>query len=184
VSILVPELDGKRLEILMELVPQARRLAALADPNVAGHRQALQDAARTRGVELSIHLAAKAEAILPAIESANASGAALNVMASQLFWINRKLIIDRTTALRLPTMFWWPDLVEEGGLVGYGPPLNEIFRRQMARLLVKLLQGAKPAGLPVEQPTAFKLVVNLKTANAIGLAVPTLLLNRADELIE
>ena len=105
-------------------------------------------------------------------------------MASQLFWINRKLIIDRTTALRLPTMFWWPDLVEEGGLVGYGPPLNEIFRRQMARLLVKLLQGAKPAGLPVEQPTAFKLVVNLKTANAIGLAVPTLLLNRADELIE
>ncbi len=96
---------------------------------------------------------------------------------------SRKIILDRTGALRLPAIYQWPETAEEGGLVAYGPRFAKVFR-QLARQLVKLLRGAKPADLPVEQPTEFELVVNLKTANALGLAVPPSILARADEVIE
>jgi putative ABC transport system substrate-binding protein len=186
ISLLSPELDGKRQEILMEAVPGARRMAVLADSRVtpAHHLQTLQEGARALGVELSVFGVTKLEEIAPAIESAKASGAqALNVLATPLFFNNSRLIIERVTALRLPAIYQWPDMAEQGGLAGYGPRFTEIYR-QRARIVVKVLRGAKPADLPVEQPTTFELVINLKAANAIGHEVPAGLVLRADKVIE
>jgi putative tryptophan/tyrosine transport system substrate-binding protein len=186
VSLLAPELDGKRQDILMEAVPGARHMAALADPNVATpqHLQVLKDAVRAHGVELSIFSARTPEEIAPAINEAKASGAvALNVLATPLFFYNRRVVIERAAVLRLPAMYQWPETAEEGGLVGYGPRITQWFR-QLARLLVKVLRGAKPADLPVEQPTRFELVINLQAAKAIGLEVPAGLVLRADKVIE
>ena len=186
VSILAPELDGKRQELLMELVPAARHFAALADPRVSAPEQlrALEDAVRARGFVLSIYRAATPEEIVPAIEMAQASGAqALNVLATPLFNSNRRLIIERTSALKLPAIYQWPETAEAGGLAGYGSRLTEVFR-QRARQLAKILRGAKPADTPVEQPDKFELVINLRTAKAIGLEVPPALLDLADKVIE
>ena len=93
------------------------------------------------------------------------------------------MVIDRVTALRLPAIYQWPDYADQGGLAGYGPRLTEIFR-QRARMVVKVLRGAKPADLPVEQPTTFELVINLQAAKAIGHEVPAGLVLRADKVIE
>ena len=186
ISLLSPELDGKRQEILMDAVPGARRMAALADSRVtpAHHLQTLQEGARARGVELSVFGVTKLEEIAPAIESAKTWGAqALNVLATPLFFNNSGLIIERVTALRLPAIYQWPDMAERGGFAGYGPRFTEIYR-QRARIVVKVLRGAKPADLPVEQPTTFELVINLKAANTIGHEVPAGLVLRADKVIE
>jgi putative ABC transport system substrate-binding protein len=148
------------------------------------HLQTLQEGARARGVELSVFGVTKLEEIAPAIESAKASGAqALNVLATPLFFNNSGLIIERVTALRLPAIYQWPDMAERGGFAGYGPRFTEIYR-QRARIVVKVLRGAKPADLPVEQPTTFELVINLKAANTIGHEVPAGLVLRADKVIE
>jgi putative tryptophan/tyrosine transport system substrate-binding protein len=187
VTILATELDGKRQEILMEAVPEARRMAALADSNTTapGRLQALQESARARGVELLIYRVEKPEEIAGAIETAKNSGAAaLNVLATSFLFNNRQIILRQVTTLRLPTIFQWPETSEEGGLIGYGPRLAQLYREIMARQLVKLLLGAKPADLPVEQPTKFELAINLKTARALGLSVPRTLLARADDVIE
>jgi putative ABC transport system substrate-binding protein len=186
VSLLAPELDGKRQDILMEAVPGIRHMAALADPNVAPpqHLQAQKDAARAHGVELSVFSARTPEEIAPTINEAKASGAAaLNVLATPLFFSTRRVVIERTAVLRFPAIYQWPETAEEGGLVGYGPRITQWFR-QLARLLVKVLRGAKPADLPVEQPTRFELVINLQTAKAIGIDVPAGLALRADKVIE
>jgi putative tryptophan/tyrosine transport system substrate-binding protein len=186
ISILATELDGKRQEILMELVPASRRMAALVDPSVTAPLQleTLRNATGMRGVELSIYPVRGPEEIAAAIERAQAAGAtALNVLASPILNANRKVILDRSAALRLPAIYQWPETAEEGGLVAYGPPITKVFRR-LADQLVMLLRSAKPADLPVEQPTTFELVVNLKTAKALGLTVPPLILARADEVIE
>jgi putative ABC transport system substrate-binding protein len=186
ISILATELDGKRQELLMEILPKARRMAALADPNStqADRLKTLKDAARASNVELSIHMVDNAEKIVPAIDEAKTSGAeAINFLSSPLFTSNRHVIIERMGALRLPSIHHLPEIVEDGGLIGYGARLTFMYR-QMARLLVKVLRGTAPADLPVEQPAIFELVVNLKTAGSIGLAVPTTLLLRADKLIE
>jgi len=110
-------------------------------------------------------------------------GAAAVVLSAPLFSYNRQIVIERAAALRLPTIYEWPEMVEEGGLIGYGPHLSLIFR-QLARLIVKVLHGVKPEDIPVEQPTKFDLIVNLKTAKALGLTIPESLLTRADEVIE
>jgi ABC-type uncharacterized transport system substrate-binding protein len=186
ISFLATELDGKRLELLTELVPAARHIAALADPSVTAPEQlkAMEDLARARGFELSIHLAATPEEIVPAIEMAQASGAqALNVLATPLLDANRRLIIERTTALKLPAIYQWPEIAEAGGLAAYGPR-QTTGARQRARQLVKIFRGAKPGDIPVEQPDRFELVINLRTAKAIGLVVPPALLDRADKVIE
>ena len=186
ISILSTELDGKRQELLTELVPAARHIAGLADPASTAPEQlrALQDAARAHGFEFSIHLAAKPEEIVPAIDMAQAAGAqALEVLATPLFFANQKLIIERTAALKLPAIYQWPELAEAGGLAGYGSRLTEVFW-QRARQLAKILRGAKPADIPVEQPDKFELVINLRTAKAIGLEVPPALLDLADKVIE
>jgi putative ABC transport system substrate-binding protein len=187
VSLLATELDGKRQDILIEAVPGLRRMAALADINTTAPRQleALQDAARTRGVELSIHRISKSEQIAPAIDAAKKSEAgALNVLASPLLFASRQVIIERTSALRLPAIYQWPEEAEEGGFLGYGPRFVKIWGDTMARQLVKLLRGAKPADLPVEQPTKFEFVINMKTAKALGLPVSKSMQLLADEVIE
>jgi putative ABC transport system substrate-binding protein len=186
ISILATELDGKRLELLAELVPAARHIAALADPGVTAPEQlrALQDAARTRGIELSIHLAAKAQEIVPAIDAAQAFGAqALNVLAASLLNLNQQAIIERTALLKLPAIYQWPENAEAGGLAAYGPRFIEM-HRQRTRQLVKIFRGAKPGDIPVEEPTKFELVINLTTAKVLGLTVRQSLLARADKVIE
>jgi len=186
ISILAPELDGKRQDLLMELLPHARQMAVLADTRITTSQQlrTLKDAVRAHGIELSIYRVDRPQEIVPAINAAQASGsAALNVLAASLFSSYRQIIIERTAALRLPAIYQWPDMAEQGGLIAYGPRRTEIFR-QAARLLSKVLHGANPAALPVEQPTKFELVVNLKAAKALGLEIPPLLVLRADELIE
>ena len=187
VSLLATELDGKRQELLTELIPAARHIAALTDPNTTapGQLQALQEAARTHGVNLDIRTAATPEEIKPAIDSAKASGAAgLNVLASPVLFVNRRLIFERAAALHLPAIYQWPEMAREGGLAGYGPSIVQLFRDVVSRQLVKLLQGAKPADLPVEQPTRFEFVINLNTAKELGLTIPQTVLLLADEVIE
>src|SRR5262245_51540984 len=140
---------------------------------------------RARGAELSVHWIAKSEEVVPAIDAAKASDAwALNVVSSPLLVANRQAIIERTAQLRLPAMYQWPEMAEEGGLMAYGPRLIQIFRELGRRQLIKLFRGVRPADLPVEQPTQFDLVINLKTAKALGLTIPPMLLARADEVIE
>jgi putative ABC transport system substrate-binding protein len=187
VSALANETDGKRTEILIEAVPELRRMAILADSKTTRtpQLQALQDAARARGVEVSIHQVASTDEITAAIDAAKASGAAaLNVLSSQLLYGNQQLIRDRVAALRLPAIYSWAEGAEEGGFVAYGPRVVQIFRELLAQQLVKLLRGVKPADIPVEQPTKFELVINLKTAKAMGVTVPEALLVRADKVIE
>jgi putative tryptophan/tyrosine transport system substrate-binding protein len=118
------------------------------------------------------------------MDRAKASGAAaINVLATPMFFYNRHLVIEQAAALRLPAMYEWPEMAEDGGLMGYGPRLLAWFR-DLARLLVKVLRGAKPADLPIEQPSRFELVINLKTTKTLGLDVPATLLARADMVIE
>jgi putative ABC transport system substrate-binding protein len=186
ISILAHELDGKRQEILMELMPAARRMAALADAKITTpqNMQALRDEAQTRGVELTVYPIERPERIGPTIDEAKRRGAeALNVLASPILNDRRLDIYERTIALRLPTIHQWPENPEEGALIGCGPRLTQLFR-QLARQLVKVLRGTKPSDLPVEQPTTFELVINFKTAKAIGFEVPAALALRADKVIE
>jgi putative tryptophan/tyrosine transport system substrate-binding protein len=186
-SILAADLNGKRQELLIEAVPGLRRMAALADSNStpSPQLQALQDAARARNVELSIHRITSAEEITPAIDAAKASGAeALNVLSAPILFSSRQIIMQRVAALHLPAIYQFPEEADEGGFVAYGPRVVQMFRELMARQLVQLLRGIKPADIPIEQPTKFELVINLKTANALSLTVPETLLARADKLIE
>jgi putative tryptophan/tyrosine transport system substrate-binding protein len=185
-SMFATELDGKRQEILIEAVPGLRRMAALADSNAEKDEKlkALLDAARARNVELSIYRIARPEEIPAAIDAAKASGAtALNVLGSPMLFGNRQLIMDRVAVLRLPAIYEIPEMAEEGGFVAYGPRFSWI-PELCARLAVKLFRGIKVADIPIEQPTKFELVINLKTANALGLTLPQTLLVRADEVIE
>jgi putative tryptophan/tyrosine transport system substrate-binding protein len=144
--------------------------------------------ARHRGVELLVFGVARPDEIAPAINDAKASGAeALKFLATPLFSVpgssNNRVVLERIAAVRLPAIYQWPEAAEEGGLAAYGPRFTQVYR-QRARLLVKVLRGAKPADLPVEQPTNFELVINLKAAKAIGHEVPAGLVLRADKVIE
>jgi putative ABC transport system substrate-binding protein len=187
VSILAVDLDGKRQDLLIEAVPGIRRLAALSDVNnTAAKLQALQEAARGRDVELSIYPIAKAEEIAPAMDKAHVMGAtAVNVCAGGvLLWANRQLIIDHAATLHLPTMHGWPEEAEEGAFAAYGARLGRVFVEVMPQQIIRLFRGAKVAEVPVEQPTTFELVINLKTAKAMGVTVSPGLLARADKVIE
>ena len=167
-------------------MPGIRRTAALADSTTLteAKARALQEAARARNIDLSIHRIAKDSEIAAAIDMAHASGAtALNVFASPMFFGNGRLIMERVAALRLPAMFQWPAWAEVGGFIGYGPPLDQLIDLT-ARFVASLMRGTKPVDLPVEQPTKFELWINLKTAKAMGVAVPEGLLARADKVIE
>ncbi len=186
VSIFATELDGKRQELLLELVPGARRIAALADPRTTppSELEALREAARSKGVALTVVRASRRAEIAGAIAAAKSSGAeALNVLASLMLYVNRKLIHEEAAKADLPAIYQWPEDAEEGGFAAYGPSHASI-QRLWAGVVAQLLRGAKPATLPVEQPDRFKFVVNLKTARALGLTIPRSLLARADEVIQ
>jgi putative ABC transport system substrate-binding protein len=187
ISLMSPDLDGKRQDILIEAVPGAQRIAVLADSNVATlqHLRALEATARSaHGKELLVVRAANSSEIMPAVNDANAQGAAaLNVLSSPMLHLNRFTIIERATQLRLPAIYQWPETADEGGLLAYGPSFIEVFR-QRARMVAKVLRGVKPADLPIEQPSTFKLSVNLKTAKSMNQIIPAALLLRADKLIE
>jgi putative ABC transport system substrate-binding protein len=186
ISVLSPELDGKRQDILIEAVPGLHRMAALADANVtpAQHLDDLRSAARARGIDLSTIGVATPDRIVPAIDEAKASGAqAINFLATPLFFVNRRMVFERVVKVLLPAIYQWPEMAEEGGLAGYGSRLTQVFR-QRARIVAKVLRGTNPADIPVEQPTRFELVINLKAAKAIGHEVPADLVLRADQVIE
>ena len=186
ISILAPELDGKRQDILLEMVPGARRIGVLADANVTPSQQlqGLESAARARAIELSIQAIRQPNEISAAIDRVKAAdAAALNVLAASLFSLHRKVIIARTAALRLPAIYQWPEMAEEGGLAAYGPRLLQLYR-QLARQVSQVLRGTSPSEIPVEQPTQFELVLNLQAAKAIGHEIPAGLVLRADKLIE
>jgi ABC-type uncharacterized transport system substrate-binding protein len=186
ISLLSPELDGKRQDLLIEAVPGMRKMAMLADSTVtpARHLEALREAGHRRGVELVVLGAARREEVVPAIEAAKTTGAqALNLLATPLFTVNSRAFIERIVALQMPAIHQWPELAEDGGLMGYGPRFVQTFR-QRARLVARVLRGTSPADIPVEQPTYFELVINLKTAKAIGHELPAGLVLRADKVIE
>jgi putative ABC transport system substrate-binding protein len=187
ISILARELDGKRQDILIEAVPGLRRMAFLSDVNYenAARLDELQKVARAHGIEFSIHRVTKGEEIAAAIESAQASSAtALTTVASPLFYGLRQLIIERSAVARLPTILLFPEDAEEGGFAASGPPNSHVFVEVTTRQVIKLFRGTKVADIPVEQPTKFELVINLKTAKAMGVTVPEALLVRADKVIE
>ena len=187
ISLMSPDLDGKRQDILIEAVPNARRIAVLADSNVATleHLRALETSARSsHGKELLVVRAANANEVGPAINDASTKGAAaLNVLSSPMLHLNRRVIIERAAELRLPAIYQWPETADEGGLLGYGPSFIEAFR-QRARMAAQVLRGAKPADLPIEQPSTFSLSINLKTAKAMNYTIPAALVLRADKLVE
>jgi putative ABC transport system substrate-binding protein len=190
ISLLSPELDGKRQEILIDAVSGARRIAAMADAKVtpSAHFQALQHGARSRGVELLTFGVNSPEEIATAIEAAKAAGAeALNFLATPLFSVpdtrNNRIVMEGIAAVRLPAIFQWPETAEAGAFAGYGPRFVETWR-QRARILAKVLHGTRPADTPVEQPTRFELVINVRAAKAIGHEVPAGLVLRADKVIE
>jgi putative ABC transport system substrate-binding protein len=184
VSILASELDVKRLEILHEYVPQARRIAVLADATTISTRAQLTRAGRELGLELVMFEAQSPDEIGRALDAMPAAKVeALNVLASPLLNNARRLTIDRLRDHRLPAIYQWPETAEDGGLLAYGPR-NLLCYRHLVSLVDKVLRGAKPADLPIEQPSKFELVVNLKTASAIGMTIPPILLLRADEVIE
>jgi putative ABC transport system substrate-binding protein len=186
ISLLSPELDDKRQGLLIEAVPGARRMATLVDASItpSHHLDALRAAANSRGIELIFYRLTKINEIGNAVDEAKAKGAeAINVLATPLFFINAKIIIERAMRLRLPAIFQWPELADQGGLLGYGPPFTEVYR-QRARQVAKILRGAKPQEIPVEQPLKFELAINLKTAKNIGCELPAGMVLRADKVIE
>jgi len=178
--------DGKRLELLREVLPGLRRLAImtnLGNPAAVLETAAVQAMARTLGLEVDTLEIRRAEDIAPAFEALKGRAEALYVLPDAVVPTNRVRINTLVLAARLPTMHGERDYVEAGGLMSYGPNFPAQFRRA-ADYVDKILRGAKPADIPVEQPTKFDLVVNLTTAKALGLTIPESFLLRADEVIE
>jgi putative ABC transport system substrate-binding protein len=180
------DVSSKRLEILREILPRLRRLAILTDVGIAQsviETDEVQAAARTLGVEVAKLEIRRAEDIAPAFGAFKGGADALYVCTGPLVNSNRVLINTLAIGARLPTIHGSRPYVEAGGLVSYGPDITDMFRRT-AEYVDKILRGAKPGDLPVEQPTKFELVISLKTAKALGLDIPSVLLARADEVIE
>jgi ABC-type uncharacterized transport system substrate-binding protein len=187
VSLLADTLAAKRLEILKELVPKAHGLALLMNPNNPHDRPSLkeiQDAASIRGHPLRVFEATTESDIEAAfVEIATRKPDALLVSPDGFFNSRRDQIIAGAVRLQLPAMYGWREYPARGGLMSYGPSLFEQYRLA-GDYAGRILKGAKPADLPVLQPTRFELVINLKAASALGLDVPTSILLRADEVIE
>ena len=180
------DLAGKRLELLREVVPNLRRLAIIANvanPAVVLEIAEAQAAARVLGLEVVIPEIRRAEDIAPAFKALEGRTQALYVTADALVITNRARIHTLAMGVRLPTMYASRDYVEAGGLMSYGTNIANLFRRA-GDLVDKILRGAKPGDIPVEQPTKFDLVINLTTAKALGLTIPESFLLSADEVIE
>jgi len=181
------EIIAKQLELLKETVPKIRRVAILSNPANAYHQLAIREvniAARSLGVQLQL-LEARGPNEFDGAFAAMATErvGALLVLGDAIFNSHRARLAELAAGSRLPAAYAWREYVEAGGLMSYGPSLRDLYRRS-ATFVDKILKGAKPADLPVEQPTKFELVINLKAAKALGLEVPPLLIAQADELIE
>jgi putative ABC transport system substrate-binding protein len=179
------ELGGKRLDVLREAIPSLRRLAIIANivTGPVDEMRAVQATARPLGLEVATFEIRRAEDIAPAFEALKDRAEALYVCSDPLVNANRVQINTLALGARLPTMHGFREYVVAGGLLSYGPDILDLFRRA-ADFVDKILRGAKPADLPVQQPTKYQLVFNLKTANALGITIPPLMLTRADEVIE
>jgi putative ABC transport system substrate-binding protein len=184
---LIIELSPKRVELLSELVPQARVIALLVNPSNPSTERAVRDvqeAARAKGVQLQVLKAGSESEIDAAFASLVQLHAAALVVAGDAFFASRR---DQLAALAsrhaVPAIYPLRQFAVAGGLISYGPSLIVIWR-QAGIYAGRILNGAKPADLPVQQPTTFELVINLNTAKALGLTVPQLLLATADEVIE
>jgi putative ABC transport system substrate-binding protein len=183
-----PEINAKQLELLKEAVPRLARVAFLyGDPNSpesSAYITAMEAGARYLGLELKVVNVVKPaeyDTAFRAITAERAEG--LAVAGNARNFANSKRILEFAAAHRLPAVYGWKEAVEGGGLVSYGPDLADLFSHA-AVYVDKILKGANPADLPVEQPTKFELVINLKTAKALGLTIPPSLLQRADQVIE
>ena len=186
-SILTGELSPKRLALLSELVPQAKVIALLVNPNSPIAKRIIgdvQEAARAKGVQLSVLNASTEGEIAAAFAALVQLQAGALVVGNDPFFNNRREhLVALASRHAVPAIYEWREFAVAGGLISYGTSLTSIYR-QHGGYTGKILKGAKPADLPVQQPTTFELVVNLKTAAALGLTVPQSLLARADEVIE
>jgi putative ABC transport system substrate-binding protein len=186
-SLVGPDIAGKRLELVKDIVPGVAKIAALWNPNDPAAESALQEtqaAAQTLGLQLQIVEARTIDAFDAALLAATREGAeALIVLPAPLLGVNARRIADLALRARLPTVFYSAGSVKAGGLISYGVNFTAIYRRA-AYFVDRILKGTKPADLPIEQAAKFELAVNLKTAKALGLAVPASLLALADEVIE
>ena len=185
-SLQFTDLAGKRLELLRELVPGRGRLAIMANAGASGamlEMGEIKAMARALGLEVATLEIRRAEDIAPAFEALKGRAEALCVIADPLVETNRIRINTLALGARLPTMHGFRELAEAAGLMSYGPNVADLYRRS-GDYVDKILRGAKPADLPVEQPIKFDLVINLITAKALGLTMPPSLLARADEVIE
>ena len=186
VSILTSELNPKRFELLSELVPQAKIIAILVNPKNASADQVVADvrnAAQLRGVQIEVIRAAPEAEYEPAVAQARAKAAALLVANDPVFFSRREQLVALAARHAIPAVYEWREFAEIGGLMSYGTSIAGM-HRDKGRYVGRILAGAKAADLPILQPTKFELVINLKTANALGLTIPPALLARADEVIE
>jgi putative ABC transport system substrate-binding protein len=180
------DIAGKRLELLREVVPGMRRLAIMANvgaPAAILEMGEAQAAARTLGLEAATMEIWRADEIATAFDAHKGRAEALYVCVDPLVSAHRIRIITLAQGARLPTMFAFREFVEAGGLMSYGTNFSDLYRRA-ADYVDKILHGAKPGDIPVEQPTKFDLIINITTAKALGLEIPPTLLARADEVIE
>jgi putative ABC transport system substrate-binding protein len=189
-TFLGPELIPKRLGLLKEAMPEASRVAVLWHPSVysestmADMLKETENAAHLLGVELQLLGAAGPNDFDDAFSAMSKGNAnALLVFPSPMLYLEHRRIVDFVSKHRLPAVYPWREAVDDGGLIAYGASIPDMMRHA-AILVHKILMGAKPAELPIEQPTKFELVVNLKTASALGIRIPPTLLVRADEVIE
>ena len=189
-SLLAPELVGKRLELLKQAVPGVGRVAALWQPGFVGERtekdmlKEVEVAARALGVRLQfVEARGPADFDRAFSDMTRARADALTVLGSAMFANERRRVVDLAAKNRLPGVYGFREYVDAGGLMAYGPNVADLFQRA-ATYADKILKGAKPGDLPVEQPTKFELVLNLKTAKALGLTIPQSVLVRADQVIE
>jgi putative ABC transport system substrate-binding protein len=187
VSFLTAELHPKRFELLSELVPQAKVIALLVDPNMSSTERVIRDvqeAARPNGVQLHI-LKASTESEIDAAFAAlvQRQAGALVVSENPFFSYRREQIVVLAAYLSVPAIYEWRQFATAGGLISYGASITALYR-QVGIYTGRILKGAKPADLPVVQPTTFELVVNFKTAKALGLTIRPSILSRADEVIE
>jgi putative ABC transport system substrate-binding protein len=189
-TFLGPELVPKRLELLKEAIPGVSRVAALwhpaayGEPTMRDMLKEIETAARALGVQLQLVRARGPDDFDRAFSAMTTERAgALIVFPSPMLYTERRGIVDLAAKHRLPTIYAWREPVEAGGLMSYGASIPDLYRRA-ATHVDKILKGAKPADLPVEQPTKFELVINLKTAKALGLTIPQSVLIRATQVIQ
>jgi putative ABC transport system substrate-binding protein len=185
-SIQQTDTAGKRIELLREVVPKLARLAIMANVGAPGAVLEMREVlttARSVGLEVTPIEVRQAAEIVSAIEALKGRADSLYIATDPLIFSNRIQINALAQAARLPTIYGSREYADAGGLMSYGPNWSDLFRRA-AEVVNKILRGTKPADIPVEQPTKFDLILNLKTAKELGLELPSTLLARADEVIE